>query len=541
MNYKKTRKIAEVLILSAVRARRGDSKNPIVEAKSGLRNNRITVFGFPIVTAITYLFVYRGEAPLELISSALGQAFIFLPFLSMFLMILNGLMFEITMSKYSTSTDIVNWLPLRASEYVVGSTISSIYFSLPFLMIIYGVTLGTSFYVGQTAIWIITLLTSLVSIFIGGFFIEVVRAFMNEASSAISKRGGRLSQVLQLVTTVSIIAVMALLFNYNVLLRVMDWFGLTLEQVWFIPLFWPSMTIQSLLTENTYSTAIYSIGCLILLGVSYQLGSYARTKYWVPKPITIDLGPKTIQNKNKTSLLGKNGEQAIFSKDLKALFRRKEMMTLLAIPFMLFAVNFIQTDVSILWNESAGYIDRLGVFLLPGMGLYMLSLYIGMVSIGQEGNGFINLQISPIKPKQIIMGKLPVGWSLSAISLVLMLTIVRIYINLPIDAYWGISIIGFVTITEASFLGLMFGTMFPDFTEVPRARFIRPEGSLITMIGSGIVVLLSIAPIFATHYLYSDWLSFWLSGLVSIALMVLVCWLSYRQAKFKLEKILQMN
>jgi len=456
-------------------------------------------------------------------------------------MVLNGLMFEITMSKYSTSTDIVNWLPLRASEYVVGSTISSIYFNLPFLMIIYGVTLGTAFYVGQTIIWVVTLMTSLVSILIGGFLIEVVRAFMNEASSAISKHGGRLSQVLQLITTVSIIATMALLFNYNILLRIMEWFGFTLEQVWFIPIFWPSMLIQSLLTGSNYNAVIYSVGCIVLLGVSYILGTYARAKYWVPKPITIELSPRTEQYVKKSSTLGKSTEQAIFSKDLKALFRRKEMMTLLAIPFMLFAVNFIQTDVSILWNDSFGYIDRLGIFLTPGMGLYMLSLYISMVSIGQEGNGFINLQISPIKPKQIILGKLPVGWSLSAVMLVGMLAIERIYINVPIDAFWGISVIGFVTITEASFLGLMFGTMFPDFTEVPRARFIRPEGSLITMIGSGIVVLLSIAPIFASHYIYSDWLSFWLSGLGSIALMVLVCWLSYRQAKFKLEKLLQMN
>ncbi|MBD3172488.1 hypothetical protein GF326_08455 [Candidatus Bathyarchaeota archaeon] len=137
--------------------------------------------------------------------------------------------------------------------------------------------------------------------------IEVVRAFMNEVSSAISKRGGRLSQVLQLVTTVFIIAAMALIFNYNILLWIMEWFGLTLEQIWFIPILWPSMIIQSLL-GNTSNAIIYGLACLLLLGVSFLLGTYAREKYWVPKPINIDLGPRKAQHEIKASSLRKSVE-----------------------------------------------------------------------------------------------------------------------------------------------------------------------------------------------------------------------------------------
>ena len=444
------------------------------------------------------------------------------------------------MSKFSTSMDIVNWLPIRASEYVVGSTISSIYFSLPLLMLIYGITLGVAFYVGQTAIWIVTLLMSLVSIFIGGFLIEVIRAFINEVSSSISNRGGKISQALQMVTTLFVIVAMTLLFNYSVLFKIMDWFGFTLEQAWFIPLTWPSMMIRSILLGSLTNAVFYCFGCLVLLGGSFMLGTYAREKYWVPKPISIDLSPRTEYSARKSSSFGKSAEQVIFSKDLKALFRRKEMMSILAIPLVLFVLNFIQSDVSVLWDPSASYITRLSFFTYPGMGLFMMSLYLSMISIGQEGRGFINLQMSPITPKQVILGKLPIAWVFSAVLLVLMLAVERIYINVPVDAFWGISVIGFVTITETSFLGLMFATMYPDFTEVPRARFIRSEGSLVTMIGTGITVLVSVAPVFLSHFVYS-WLSFWLSGLVSLLLMCLVCWISYRHAVSKLGELLQIQ
>jgi hypothetical protein len=333
---------------------------------------------------------------------------------------------------------------------------------------------------------------------------------------------------------------MALLFNYNVLLRVMEWFGFTLEQAWFLPILWPSMMIQSLIYGTTKNIALYGFGSLLLFVSSFFLGTYARQKYWVPKPITIELGPREIRNE-RTGIMGSRAEQAIFMKDLKALFRRKEMMTFLAIPFMLFAVNFIQMDVSHLWDESAGYVERLGVFLLPGMGLYMLSLYVSMVSIGQEGSGFINLQFSPLKTSQIFFGKVFVGWVLSAILLFAMLLIERVYIGVPPDAFWGISVVGFATITEASFLGLMFGSMFPDFTEVPRSRFTSSAGSLISVVGSAIVSVLTIAPILMNHYIYGDSLSFWLTGFISLALMSLVCWVSFRQASSRLEALLLAN
>ena len=186
MNLEKTRRIAEVLILSAVRARRGETSKPKqVKNVLGLRNNQVAVIGLPLIAAITYLFLMRTEPHYTLVSSFLSQSLIFIPFLGTFLMVMNGIL-ESTVSQYSTSTDIINWLPIRPSEFVVGSTISNIYFSIPFLMIVYGATLGASIYVEQILAWVAAFLVSILALFIGGFLVEVVRALLNEASSAVT-------------------------------------------------------------------------------------------------------------------------------------------------------------------------------------------------------------------------------------------------------------------------------------------------------------------------------------------------------------------
>jgi len=539
MNIIKTRKLAEVLILSAVRARRGSTSS--TEKVGGLRNNRVFIYGFPVLAAATYLFLSRVGVPKDIISAGLSQAFVFIPFLSMFLMVMNGLMFEVTLSQFNTSTDIINWLPIQPSEYVVASTVSSTYFSLPFLMFIYGVPLGASIFTGQAAIWLVSTLVSLMSMLIGGFLIEIVRAFLNEASSAISERGGRLAQALQLISTVLIIAVMALLFNYNVLLRIMEWFGITLDYIWFIPLFWPSMFIQTIVERRTTMSFLYGAGTLLLLGVSFLLGSYARRRYWVPKPITLSIGSSGDSGGPRFGSLKGRPEQVIAVKDFKALTRRREMMTLLAIPLMLFLVNFIQMDVSLLWDEGASYTSRLGVFMLPGMGLYMMSVYVGMISIGQEGKGFINLQMSPLKSREIILGKAAVGWLISGAILAFMLALEMYFIGIPVDAFFAIAVAGFSTVTVASFMGVMFGTVYPDFSEVPRARFISPEGSLVSLITTSMVVLATISPSFINHYIYGNGLSYWLTGVITLALTFVVSAMCIRYSQEKLRELLLSN
>ena len=262
MSVKKALRIADVLILASIRAKRGVKLNKEGKAKKDQRNEKIFLLGFPVVSTLVYLLLWKGKVPVEGITPLLGQSLVFLPAFSLLLMVMNGLMFEISLSSFSTSTDIINWLPIRAKEYVIGSTISAVYFTLPFLMIIYGGSLGAAIYSGLIIKWVLAFTLSLLGLLSGGFAIEIVRAALNGATAFIGKRAGKYSQMAQLLSTVMIIALFSLVFNYQVLIKVMTWFNITVEQGWFVPLLWPSLAVIDILNSEFTEVHYISEGAL---------------------------------------------------------------------------------------------------------------------------------------------------------------------------------------------------------------------------------------------------------------------------------------
>jgi len=541
MSFKKALRIADVLVLASIRAKRGVKIDKDGTTKKDQRNEKVFLLGLPIVSAFIYLLLLKGGTPIEAITPLLSQSLVFLPAFSLLLMVMNGLMFEVSLSSYSTSTDIINWLPIRAKEYVIGSTISAVYFTLPFLMIIYGASLGAAIYTGMINVWLLTFTLSLLGLLIGGFAIEIVRAALNEASSVIGKRAGKYGQLAQLISTVVIIALFSLVFNYQVLLKVMTWFNITVEQAWFVPLLWPSLAVIDILSSEFTGGALYFGGSFIMMVAFFVLGVKARTKYWVPAPLTVTLAPTRQYSKRNGvwSLLGFSlAEQAIINKDFKALFRRREMATFLAIPLMMAILTFINPDASNLWDASLPTFERLFYFLNFGMALYILSFYLALVSVGQEGSAFMNLRAGPIASSSIVKAKAMVGFIPSAVILAGILSVVGYVVKPSLQGMMTIVLVSFVVIIEASLLGMVFATRYPDFTEVPRAKFISSEATLLGLIGSALVILVSIFPFFGNRYLFNGALSFAFSCSFTLVAAVVVCYLCYRGASSKLGELL---
>ena len=278
-----------------------------------------------------------------------------------------------------------------------------------------------------------------------------------------------------------------------------------------------------------------------MMAAFFVLGVKARTKYWVPTPLTVSLGPKKLHsNRNGLwSIFGFNStEQAIINKDFKALFRRREMATLLAIPLMMAILTFINPNASSLWDTSLPTFERLFYFLNFGMALYTLSFYLALVSIGQEGSAFMNLRMSPIASSSIVKAKAFMGFIFSAVILTVILFVVGYVVKPSLQGMMTIILISFVVIVEASLLGMVFGTRYPDFTEVPRAKFISTEATLMGMIGSVIVIFVSIFPFFANRYIYNGSIPLAFSFSFTIIATALTCYLCYRGASSKLRELL---
>ena len=198
LNVRLIMRLASIFALSSIRAKRTKGSVPKRFAKSPIVNIIFSVVGFPLSVILTYLFITRfikGEA---LINLACAHLLIFLPSFTVLLSIMFSLMFEFSQSSSAASTDMINWVPIDATEYVLGSALCTMYFTSPMLSLILGVSLGLAIYTGMTTVWVLTAALGLLGAFLGAFVIEVVRALINRASATLYKHGGRSTMVIRL-------------------------------------------------------------------------------------------------------------------------------------------------------------------------------------------------------------------------------------------------------------------------------------------------------------------------------------------------------
>jgi len=533
-------KIAKILALSSVRARRTQGRNPKGFYKSPIRNLVASGIVLPAITLFTYLALTRGNFTQDGISLALSQFLIFLPSFSALLMILNSLMFEFFQSTYAASTAVISWLPVAPTDYVLGSSISTLYFASPMFAIIYGATLGAALAAGMLAAWLFSCVLSIFGAFTGGFAMEILRALLNRASADLYKRNGTGTMVVRLLLTVLIIGAFSLTFNYNILLKIVGWFAVSVNNAWFLPPLWPSMAIISLLQTNINSTAMYTTLSFALTLAFFWAGAKARGRYWVPVPVTVKMAPmKTYEpRRGVLGLIGlKPAEMAIVRKDFRALIRRREMVTILAVPFIMGLMSFVSFNVKNLWDPSVSTFGKLTFFMQPGMGLTILAFYVGLVSFGQEGNAFINLKKAPLDARSVIRAKMVTALSPSLAILAGLLAIVGLVIRPSWEVMASVSVIGFVTLLEASLLGIVFGTRYPDFTEIPRARFIAKQGAFLGMMTMMVAVMVTITPFLVNQFVLRAVLGLPVATCLTLAMAGAISFLCYRSASASAEKL----
>ncbi|MBW1723625.1 MAG: hypothetical protein JRJ78_16445 [Deltaproteobacteria bacterium] len=544
MNLNISLKIAKILALSSVRARRTQGRNPKDFSKSPMRNLVASGIVFPAITLFTFLVLTRGSFTQDGVELTLSQFLIFLPSFSALLMILNSLMFEFFQSTYAASTDVISWLPVAPTDYVLGSSISMLYFASPIFAIIYGATLGAALAAGMLAVWLFSCVLSIFGAFTGGFAMEILRALMNRASADLYKRNGTGTMVVRLFLTVLLIGAFSLTFNYDVLLKIVGWFAISVNDAWFLPPLWPSMAITSLLQANINATATYTALSIALTLAFFWAGVKARSRYWVPVPVTVKMAPmKTYEPKR--GLLGmiglKPAETAIVRKDFRALIRRREMVTILAVPFIMGLMSFVSFNVKNLWDPSVSTFGKLTFFMQPGMGLTILAFYVGLVGFGQEGSAFINLKKAPLDARSVIRAKMVTALSPSLAILAGLLAVVGLVFRPSWEVMASVSVVGFVTLLEASLMGIVFGTRYPDFTEIPRARFITQQGALLGMAFMVVAIVATITPVLVNQFVLRAVLGLPVATCLTLAIAGVISYICYRSASASAEELYVMG
>jgi len=542
MNLKLVYRLAMVLVVSQVRATRSrvrlkSFRRPIAIFAVGLIAFFLAfIFFWEIAPAISS--VEGGGIALEDLTR---QGLIGLPSFVIFFTILSGLLWELSYSAQFSSTDIINALPLSASEYVLGSSLSVAYSYSLIPAIGLGATLALGVYFHSIDLWMMTAVFTFMGTFLGAFVIEIVRAVMSRTSSAFYRRGGRIAIATRLIGAVLILLAFQLAFNYRVMYVLLQSVMTGITVAWFIPVAWPSLAVMESDRGNYAIAFTLAVSSLVFMVVMFWLSVKLRERYWVPIPASIRI--TTTPYSPRTGFLGRLGfssaESAIVRKDLRSLTRRREMARLLAIPVIIL-VSMLASFTS----SGGSELEFLAFSLVSfSLAVAIFSLVMSMISIGQEASAIWNIYSSPIAPKEIVKAKLMLGFLISlGVLLVILLAFGLLfrpnYQVLILFFFLGLSL----AIVETS-VGLMIGSWFPDFGEIPRSRFVTFSGGFVGTIAGLIVAGIVGAPAFIYAFVGSMFQSseYSLAAVTALTILlgVAVSIIAYKLSVLKMSELLK--
>ncbi|HIH89003.1 TPA: hypothetical protein HA344_07335 [Candidatus Bathyarchaeota archaeon] len=527
-------KIARVLVLASSRAKNRDSTK-----LSGGATNAILGGIFLLGSALAaYLIANETGIDSATLGVYLSQFLVVLPSMTMFFCLVYGILFEFNQSVFNVSMDAINWLPISAADYVLGSTLCTLYYSSPILAILIGATLGISVLAGTLWAWLLTLALSIFGALIGGFSMELIRVAFNRASSSISKRSGSTAMFGRLVISILMIAVFSSIYNFNVILKVTEWFTSVAGAGWFFPLIWPSLAIISLLRLDVVGVTLYLALSIMLTGAFFYAGARARAANWSPEPVTISFNSTPGKMKAPDARLHglTTAESALVRKDLRGLLRRREMVSFLAFPFIMVLINLLNGTFDESFAPGTALSTRIMFFAFPGFGVLLLSFYVAAVGIGSEGSGFINLLSAPVSASEIARAKILTALIPAIPGLAIIVAAVAFILDLSPLLLAFITVFGLTTIVESAVVGLAVGTHFADYTEVPRARFVSPTGMLVGMVALAAVVGVTYgAPQLLDRLDFGAWR--WVINAVAVATMgITLSFLAYRFAVSEVQK-----
>jgi hypothetical protein len=536
LKFKLVLHFAKILALSSVRAQRMKGSVPTGFAKSPKINIILGIAAFLITAVLVATF---AEAFLKNLGASvfMFQIAIFLPSLMTLTAIMYGLLFEFSQSSSVGSSDVINWLPIHAIEFVLASVLSMFYFLAPLLGIVFGVALGLAIATSMFDVGLFSLVVSTLGLFLGAFILEISRAITNRVSSTVYKHSGRSAVVIRMVIFIIMFIAFMLISNVNFLFSILNQFMGGIQSAWFIPILWPSLTIMSYLSTETVQLIIYALLSITFTAALLWTSVKLREKYWVPAPSAIKLTSSKPYTP-KQGLLGSLGftsaEAALLKKDFRGLTRRKEMLVWIAVPLGISIISFFSTPSTL--SSATSTFDRLAVFWGPLIGLFMFAFYLALTGIGQEGTAFLNLQIIPLKEKEVVKAKLSTALVPAVCAMVVITILIQLIAQPRLEALIAIAVALFAVLFECSFVGLVVGSRFPDFTEVPRARFVDQKGVWLGMLIMAGCVGVTLLPLLL--YAFTG-LAFPIlaAPILSVIAGTLICFASYRATLNSLQKL----
>jgi hypothetical protein len=421
------------------------------------------------------------------------SAMISLPVLMTSAVIVAGLMFELGQGSAISSSEAVNWWPVTPREYVAASALSTSSLYSAFLALSAGLTLPFALKYGLFSVWPVMVLLSVFSLLLGAFIVEFLKSIMNRVSAVAYKKSGRLTMAVRLIALVILLSIMQLAFQPVVL----NWFFgkivAGIELIWMLPFVWSSAAMVNLFSNNVFQTTVFSVFSLLFTVALYEVAATMRCRYWAPIPISI-----SIEEVGEYVPAGSTGGKLGFGslawllalKEFRALTRRKDMARFIAIPVVI-SISMLAPVVA-----SPGDMSGRGPgFFLAAMIPFIVPLMFSTISIGQEGISIMNLLSMPVKPTDLIKGKLAPALLVSTVVTFVVIALMEILAPLGLSNTLAIAVVASMALLINSFIGLGVGARWPDYTVGARSRYITMTGFLVGFVLSGLATLALYFPV----------------------------------------------
>lgn len=396
----------------------------------------------------------------------------FLPLFALGIVLVAGVMFELsTTTRFSTS-DAANWLPLSPVEYVVASASAAAYSYSTILAVGLGVGLGLALVTGLVAAFLLAAVLSVLSLLLGGLLIEMLRASTQRLSTVVARRTGRATLVLRILLFLVVILAFQSAFNPIFLLDLLRGYAGIGPYGALVPLLWAPRSVQAFLDGDLLLSGALAALDLLLIGLAVWAAVGLRVRFWVP--VAAELRLEEHRYAAPHPLLRRLGltprEASLVSKDLKGLVRRRELLPILVTPLVI----ALFSAFSSVGTGGVGPGSALGVGILVAWIPGFFALLLASASFGQERRSIQMLFALPLPPSSVFRAKLAVAllpavvfgglfWAIAeglerlpALGAVVLLAIVL-----------GLAPIG-------AFLGLGAAARWSDFQERPRPQFVRP-------------------------------------------------------------------
>ncbi len=454
---------------------------------------------------------------------------VILPAIILGIILLMGLVLEVSSGAQFASSDTVNWLPVTAGEYVTASALSLFLYYSVIPVVALSATFSLSVVFGLGTAWVVAAILSVFSIIVASSVLEILRAILNRFSSSFYKRGGKAAIVLRIVSGVLILVVFQSLFYPSVYEHFLGVITPTFGPTWFVPVLWASVSVTSVISGNSETAALFGLLTVVLAAVLFSVAIFARAKYWVPMQPSITISSTAYSPRASfASVILDQVELAIAKKDVRGLLRRREMTRLLAMPFVFLVISFLS-----LGSGGFSFTSYFGLFIVA-----LPTLFIAISGIGAEGKAIINLYQTPVNTKDFVIGKSITPIIFGSIFAGLIYLVVAIFTrtgSFQIVVFF-LAAIGIAF--EMAFLGTLIGLRFPNFSESPRAQFISQSGSLIAVPAAAIVGGLSLSPLLVAA-IFNLGNSLRIIGfLASIAIILVASFLCFKFAEGQAGKLL---